>query len=275
MTEPRPCCDCACGQTVARIATTCFDVAECEYTPNMRMVRHAHERASFCLVLEGGYAEESSAAMVHYDAATLVFRPAGATHTNVISALGSLCLTVEIAPDVISSLGSQISLPDRLREGGHSAAHWLAYKLRQELRAADALTPMVIDGVGIALLAEFARTPAEHLDRIAPSWLARARAQLHEEFASPPSVASLAATAGVHRAHLARAFRRHYGCTIGDFVRRRRIADACHRLSMTDTPLSDIALDAGFADQSHFTTTFKRFVGLTPGEFRSRAMIRE
>ena len=275
MTEPRPCCDCACGQTVARIATTCFDVAECEFTPNMRMVSHAHERASFCLVLEGGYTEESSASTTHYDEAMLIFRPAGAIRTNVVSARGSLCLTVEIAPDVISSLGSEITMPDRLRVGGHSVAHWFAYKLRRELRATDALTPMVIDGVGIALLAEFARTRTVRFDRIAPIWLERARAQLHEEFASPPSLASLAATAGVHRAHLARAFRKHYGCTMGDYVRQRRIANACHRLSGTDTPLSDIALDAGFADQSHFTTTFKRLVGITPGEFRSRAMIRE
>lgn len=272
MTDLRPCCDCTCGKTVARIATTCFDVAECEYLPNMRMVQHAHERASLCLVLEGGYAEESSAATVHYDAAMLVFRPAGAKHTNVISARGSLCLTVEIAPDVVSSLESQLSRPDRLRAGGHSVAHWFAFKLRKELRVADSLTPMVIDGVGLALLAEFARTPAVRMDLVAPLWLERARAQLHEEFANPPSLESLAASAGVHRAHLARAFRKHYACTMGDYVRQRRIAHACHQLSTSDDSLSEIGLDAGFVDQSHFTSAFKRIVGITPGEFRSRAM---
>ncbi len=238
------------------------------------MAGHAHERASFCLVLQGGYTEEGRAATVRYDAATLVFRPAGATHTNVISARGSLCLTVEIAPDVVRSLGSQFAMPDRLRAGRHSAAHWFAYKLRNELRATDALTPLMIDGVGMALLAEYVRSPAVRLDLNAPIWLERARAQLHEEFVSPPSLATLAAAAGVHRVHLARAFRKHYGCTIGDYVRQRRVSHACQRLSSTDTPLSDIALDAGFTDQSHFTTTFKRLVGVTPGEFRSRALVR-
>ena len=275
MTDVRPCCDCTCGQTVARQATNCFDVAECEYSPDERIPQHVHERASFCLVLEGGYTEENSDATVHYDAATLVFRPAGDSHTNVISPRGSLCLTVEIAPDVLSSLESQVAIPDQLRTGRHGVAHWFAYKLRKELRAADSLTPTVIDGVGLALLAEFARTPTVRLDLVAPVWLERARAQLHEEFACPPSLDILAAAAGVHRTHLARAFRKHYGCTVGDYVRQRRIAHTCHRLSRTDTPLSDIALDAGFADQSHFTTTFKRFVGITPGEFRSQSLKNE
>ncbi len=34
--------------------------------------------------------------------------------------------------------------------------------------------------------------------------------------------------------------------------------------------LSDIAFDAGFADQSHFTNTFRRLVGMTPAAFRRR-----
>jgi AraC family transcriptional regulator len=181
---------------------------------------------------------------------------------------------VEIAPDVLSSLGPTLSRHDRLGSRRHSAAHWFAYKLRRELRAGDELAPLVIDGVGLALLAEFARIPGVRMERLAPRWLERARAQLHEEFVTPPSLDRLAVEAGVHRAHLARAFRKHYGCTIGDYVRQRRIAHACHRLSMTDTPISDIALDAGFADQSHFTTTFKRLVGATPGEFRSQALVR-
>jgi AraC family transcriptional regulator len=37
---------------------------------------------------------------------------------------------------------------------------------------------------------------------------------------------------------------------------------------MTDVPLAEIALAAGFADQSHFTKTFRRSRGLTPGEYR-------
>nr|WP_202329241.1 AraC family transcriptional regulator [Mesorhizobium sp. L-8-3] len=64
--------------------------------------------------------------------------------------------------------------------------------------------------------------------------------------------------------------RRRFGCTIGHYVRQRRVEFGCHRLAASLDPLSEIALDAGFADQSHFTNTFRRLVGMSPGVFRSR-----
>jgi AraC family transcriptional regulator len=73
---------------------------------------------------------------------------------------------------------------------------------------------------------------------------------------------------GVHPAHLARVFRQQYGCTLGDYVRRLRVEFACRRMTTGDTPLVEIALAAGFADQSHFTKTFKSLVGITPAEFQ-------
>lgn len=63
--------------------------------------------------------------------------------------------------------------------------------------------------------------------------------------------------AGVHPVHLCREFRRHYRVTIGDFLRSLRIDRARTLLINTRDPICDIALACGFADQSHFSTTFK------------------
>jgi AraC family transcriptional regulator len=224
-------------------------------------------------VLDGEFEEldaGSGTSAVRHEPATLVFHPAGATHTNVISARGSLCLTVEIAPAVMESLEGRASVAGALGVSRRGAAHWFAYKLRDELHSCDDLTPLVVDGVALALLGEFARRPDVRVDRTPPSWLGQTRERLHEEFASPPSLGALAAAAGVHRVHLARAFRAHYACTVGEYVRQRRIEHACRRLATTAAPLSEVALSAGFADQSHFTTTFRRLVGITPSAFRAR-----
>jgi AraC family transcriptional regulator len=75
----------------------------------------------------------------------------------------------------------------------------------------------------------------------------------------------------VHPVHLAQAFRKFYHCTIGDHVRSLRIDFACRQLTMTKLPLSEIALLAGFADQSHFTRTFKEALGLPPSQYRELA----
>jgi AraC-like DNA-binding protein len=100
--------------------------------------------------------------------------------------------------------------------------------------------------------------------RIPPPWLERAREILHAGFTAPPTLARLADTVGVHPVYLASAFHKHYGRTIGDYVRRLRIEFACRELSSSEAPLAAVALAAGFSSQAHFSTTFKRLTDLTP-----------
>jgi AraC family transcriptional regulator len=83
-----------------------------------------------------------------------------------------------------------------------------------------------------------------------------------------PGVAEIARAAGVHPVYLARTFREHHGMTIGEYVRKLRIEHACRLISTTGAPLSEIALAAGFCDQSHFSRTFKRVTGSSPAEYR-------
>ena len=85
--------------------------------------------------------------------------------------------------------------------------------------------------------------------------------------AEPPTVAELAALAGVHASHLLRTFRRHHGTTVANYARRRRIERARAAIATSGLPLSAIALDAGFADQSHFTRVFRQAFGETPGQY--------
>jgi AraC family transcriptional regulator len=51
-------------------------------------------------------------------------------------------------------------------------------------------------------------------------------------------------------------------------VRRLRIEEAARRFAAGAVPLVEVALDAGFADQAHFSRVFKQVTGLTPGEYR-------
>jgi AraC family transcriptional regulator len=127
-----------------------------------------------------------------------------------------------------------------------------------------------IESTVLELLADLAGQPALEALGAPPAWLERVRERIHDEFAQALTLTALVETAGVHRVHLARAFRQHYGCTIGDYIRRRRVEFASHRLTTSGDRLSEIAFDAGFADQSHFTNTFRRLVGLTPAAFRRR-----
>ena len=90
-----------------------------------------------------------------------------------------------------------------------------------------------------------------------------------EHFSETLKLAQIAAEVGVHPVYLATAFRQKFGVTIGEFVRKLRIEHACAELMKGDLPLTAIALQAGFVDQSHFSKVFKLYVGMTPHKYRN------
>jgi AraC family transcriptional regulator len=79
----------------------------------------------------------------------------------------------------------------------------------------------------------------------------------------------IAKSVGTHPVHLARAFRQHHYCTIGEYIRKLRVEFACCEITTTDSSLAEIAARTGFYDQSHFSRTFKRIIGVTPREYRA------
>jgi transcriptional regulator GlxA family with amidase domain len=92
---------------------------------------------------------------------------------------------------------------------------------------------------------------------------------LNDHLADPSlDLEQLADAAHVSPSSLGRAFRDVLDTTPWRYVMRRRIDHAKRLLAHTDRPLADIALDAGFYDQAHFSRTFKRFTDTTPGTFR-------
>ena len=84
------------------------------------------------------------------------------------------------------------------------------------------------------------------------------------------SPAELAKAVGVSERHLHRKLQECLGTTPHELMLRMRIQSAAEALTKTATPISDIALDHGFCDQSAFTQQFKKRTGMTPRQFRQR-----
>jgi AraC family transcriptional regulator len=126
----------------------------------------------------------------------------------------------------------------------------------------------MIEGLARQMMAEtFRQTTAPA--HVAPPWLEQAKDILHEQFSERPSLLHLATSVGVHPVHLAREFRRFYGCTITEYVLQRRLEFACQEMLNSHRSLIDIALAAGFFDQSHFARTFKARMGMSPNQYRA------
>jgi AraC-like DNA-binding protein len=96
--------------------------------------------------------------------------------------------------------------------------------------------------------------------------VATARAYIDAHFADGFGLATLAATAGISVFHLARSFRTAVGITPLAYRNQRRIVEA-RRLLLAGQPIAAVALDVGYADQSHLTRQFQRIVGISPARY--------
>jgi AraC family transcriptional regulator len=240
---------------------------ETEHAPGV-VPRHSHLNPYICLVQRGTYTEDYSGRTRACGPFTLAFHPPAEVHAEHVHAAGVRSFNIEVAAPWLHRLGNLrgvLASPADFR-GGTLVA--LALRIHREFQLLDEASPLALEGLFLEFLAEAWRCrPAADGPR-PPRWAERAREILHARFAEHLSLASLGETVGVHPVYLASEFRRHYGRSIGAYVRRLRVDYACRQLVTTDVPLAEVALAAGFADQSHFSRTFKTFTGLTPAAYR-------
>jgi len=253
-----------------RYRQTCaagFLLTDTGYSPGFTRATHVHDLAEFCFVLDGRLLETvgpSSLPALRFD---MTFKPAGVAHRSEASGNGARCLVIEVPT---SRLKPDEALARRLDAPvffGNGVLAPLGLRVYRELRSGDELSPLVIEGTALELLAEASRAPRIATVR-SPPWMEKVRELLHDCFTQALSQADIARAVGVHPVHLAQVFRREHDCTIGQYIRQLRVNCVRQQLAVTDRPLAEIALASGFCDQGHMTRTFKRLTGTTPGNYR-------
>jgi AraC family transcriptional regulator len=151
--------------------------------------------------------------------------------------------------DDIRSLTNLFYSPAHIR-GGSLAI--LAQRIYREFRLRTNGFELVIEGLILEMLGETARQNNIRNPAAPPRWLKEAQELIHGHFTEKLSLYGIADVIQIHPSHLARTFRKHYQSSIGEYVRRLRIEYAAQEMLKSDLSLAEIALAAGFSDQSHF-----------------------
>ncbi|MBE9042021.1 helix-turn-helix transcriptional regulator [Oscillatoriales cyanobacterium LEGE 11467] len=139
-----------------------------------------------------------------------------------------------------------------------------ASQLEQETSLLDFLTRSIARHAQNCPTASEGRSPKRSISEVCDF--------LRAHFDRNISLTELSTLAGLSRFHLCRVFRRETGFSPSAYQQQLRIAQSKKRLAQ-GTPIAKVAAEVGFYDQSHFGWYFKRWVGVTPGNYVARRNI--
>ena len=247
-----------------------FHLVESKYQAGQELKSHAHERAYISIVLRGSYSERCGTSNVSCDVGHVILHAEGEVHSNYFFEDG-YCMNLEILPHFADQLcqygiksGTRISMASRrnLR---------LGFSLQAEASQSDSASELAIEGMAMELLAQLIRNRAAETTPRKEYWLDRANEMIHDRYRESITLKELADYSQVHPVHLARTFRKHHGCSVGDYIRRLRVAGASQEIASTGLSIAEIASRYGFSDQSHLCRTMKDYTGKSPSQLRSDA----
>jgi len=246
------------AERTRQFAVPGFAVSDLRFPAGLTLEPHDHQRPTIAVVVSGGFDGWWSGREAPCGPGTVLVEAAGERHSNRFSArFGTRVLVVQ--PE------GEGPIPERPGPRQRPDALPLAWRMGEELRSPDAVTPIALEGLALELSALAARD--SRLSSGA-AWHLKAAALIQEQYTQPITLSWLAAELGVSSGHLAREFRRRHGRSVGTFVREVRVQRAAERLARSDASLAEIALAVGFADQSHLNRWFVRRMGVTPGRYR-------
>ena len=178
-----------------------------------------------------------------------------------------MCLVVDMEPAWIARAQSHAPVLAQTNAFRRGLLLHLAHRLYGEFRLRDEVSRLAIESLTLGVMAEASRRVEARRPAV-PLWLQTALAFIQAHFAEQLSLTTVADHVGVHPVHLARTFRAAYQTSLAAHVRQLRIEFARQQLA-GPAPLSEIAIAAGFYDQSHFSRCFKQHTGLTPAAYRA------
>ncbi len=250
------------ARTLGSVVLTCVEHRVPRTIPD-----HAHQAGFLSMLLSGDYSEEAARRRYDYSPFCSVFHPAGIEHRDKIGAAGAHFFNIEFTPVLFEGLDSIKCCRFSIRDLSGAQQTWATLHLLERF-CSDTSSDLDLESQAINLLLESVRAD-DHLPAH-NKCLRWARDYVQSYYRERLTVAQVAGAANVHPVYLSYLFRKESGYTLGEYLNRIRVRAAAVLLSSSQVPISAIAADCAFTDQSHLTRVFKRVTGVTPGVFRVR-----
>ncbi|TDX01521.1 helix-turn-helix transcriptional regulator [Dinghuibacter silviterrae] len=254
------------GNTTELIQMDGITLTDTEYSAP-RVDWHFHKDDYFTFLLEGGMREINKKETYECVAGDLLFHNWQDAHYNIAADRPTRGFHVELQ----DSWYERLDIPANLKEGSIRVSSPLIktmmYNLFKEMKLAGPAGQLGVDALLAQILAMLGQIREER-DGSRPTWVKRVRELLHDG-KDDWNLVRIAREVNIHPVHLSREFPKHFHTNLGDYLRMVKVQRSIALLPDRRRSLTDIALECGFADQSHYIRSFKAYQQITPLDYRN------
>lgn len=251
------------GHTQKRKSLNGYILTKTDHRQHMKVPQHVHEYPYISLLLQGLYQETSILSEDLIETGTSVFRPKGFAHKNEIGSRPSFCFNIEIEKE-LSDKRYDSQITDYMQFERNNIEIFKIYFGFQNDFSDELLSLAVEENLRLLFQQQQAEST---LGRAL--WVNKIMREVRLNPEKKYSVNDVANSLCLHPNYFVRKFKSKTGLTFGEFLLRQRIANALDQMLHSSKTLTEIALENGFFDQSHFIRHFKFFFGTTPSHYRA------
>lgn len=254
------------GQTNTTIDLDGIILTDTEYTLD-KVDWHYHENVYFTFILQGNVIEGNKKEVYSCTTGSLLFHNWHEPHYNIKPAGFTRGFHAEVEHDWFNNFSFSIDELQGSINISNPDTRFLFYKIFKESKKGDDLSALSIQALLLQVFAQLLRNNAVEQNN-KPLWVGKIKERLHEEYCKNHTLEDLAKTLGIHPVHLSRYFPKYFNCSLSEYIRKLRIEKSLALLSNRKFSLTEIALECGFADQSHFNRCFKEIMGINPFAYK-------
>ncbi|MDQ6470121.1 helix-turn-helix transcriptional regulator [Flavobacterium sp. LHD-80] len=239
-------------------------VVETEYQNKVYEGWHSHNNAHITLFLKGGTTEKRKNSSETLGPGSLLFYHSDELHLNQNTLFPSRNINIEIEENLLKELFiNEAEIEKSIQNSVYAKS--LILKIFKETQSADSFT-----NDNVKMLFSQLSNSNVHLERFekSPFWVKSLNELLNDCWNENPNLKDLAQVLNLNPITISKHFPKYFGCTLGEYMRRIKINRSLSLIHSNEINLTEIALECGFSDQSHFIRTFKNQTGFLPKQFQ-------